>query len=440
MTKRILVLGDAMLDEWVSGNMASCQDGCVKFDHRDRIRTPGGAANAARSLIRSGAEVYLCAITGGLSLAADSGCFWHRDYEFIEGSIPIKRRYLCDRKIVFRVDEEKLGYGLKDTDLVTLRTLALKAVQTGSWDGVLISDYAKGFLTDDLIRGIIAFCNQQRVPVVADLKRSPSVGTGAILKCNQDYADKWGVHVLDHSPASVVTLGSRPPHISDQAGVSLQKAQEWRTVECRSHVGAGDCFASWFVLALANGHSLPEACREAHAAGRVHVQHLFGRPPWPHEIALDLDPVGGKVVRREGDLSGIRASHPGRIVFAPGVFRLLNAGHCWLLDWAKKQGDILVVGINDDLSAYRQKLKGYVLPLEERMRMLAGLECVDFVVPFPEDWPVNILWKLKPNLMVKGSEFRGKDVPGSDLTELLIAPEGPFPRHATDMVNEIRSA
>lgn len=435
---RLLALGEPMLDEAVCGRISTCQDHCPKLLRTERIRTPGGAAGAARQLAHSGADVYLCGPTGGMG--CDVPYTWNRDYEFVEGKVPVKRRFLCEQGVIrFREDVEEEGYGIKEQSLMGLRHLALQAVKNGRWDGVLISDYAKGFLTENLIREVCRFCEGEKIPVVADLKRAPSVGLGAVLKCNADYARQWGVSVLLHSPASVVTQGPHQPTISSSEGLEPIHSQVVRPVRCVSHVGAGDCFAAWLLLGLVEKLPLGEACRRAHAAGRVYVQHAFGRPPFPHEIGLDLDPVGGKVLRAQ-DLAGIRESHPGRIVFAPGVWRLLHPGHVHLLEWAKRQGDILVVGVNDDLSAFRQKLKNYVMPLEHRVAMLAALDSVDWVVPFSEDTPVEVIKMLKPDLMAKGHDRAGEEIPGSELCPTVISPEGSYSLHSTDLVAAIKSA
>lgn len=109
-----------------------------------------------------------------------------------------------------------------------------------------------------------------------------------------------------------------------------------------------------------------------------------------------------------------------RIVFTNGCFDLLHIGHLRYLDKAKTLGDILVVGVNSDASA--QGLKGPgrpVLPLEERMELLSGLECVDYVVSFDESAPLKLITVLKPHLLVKGGDWSTETIVGKEVVESL---------------------
>jgi len=104
----------------------------------------------------------------------------------------------------------------------------------------------------------------------------------------------------------------------------------------------------------------------------------------------------------------------GKIVFTNGVFDLLHPGHIELLQFAREQGDILVVGINDDESVRRLKgEKRPIFPLAERMEVLAALECVDYVVPFGEDTPLELIRALdRIDVLVKGGDYAPGEVVG----------------------------
>jgi rfaE bifunctional protein nucleotidyltransferase chain/domain len=103
-----------------------------------------------------------------------------------------------------------------------------------------------------------------------------------------------------------------------------------------------------------------------------------------------------------------------KTVFTNGVFDLLHPGHIQLLQFAREQGDILVVGINDDASVRRLKgEKRPIFPLAERMEILAALECVDFIVPFSEDTPLQLIRALgKIDVLVKGGDYAPGEVVG----------------------------
>jgi D-beta-D-heptose 7-phosphate kinase / D-beta-D-heptose 1-phosphate adenosyltransferase len=109
-----------------------------------------------------------------------------------------------------------------------------------------------------------------------------------------------------------------------------------------------------------------------------------------------------------------------RIVFTNGCFDFLHIGHLRYLEKAKALGDVLVVGVNSDLSV--QGLKGPerpILPLVERMEILAGLECVDYVTSFDESTPLELISLLKPNVLVKGGDWTKETTIGKEVVEGL---------------------
>jgi D-beta-D-heptose 7-phosphate kinase/D-beta-D-heptose 1-phosphate adenosyltransferase len=111
-----------------------------------------------------------------------------------------------------------------------------------------------------------------------------------------------------------------------------------------------------------------------------------------------------------------RAGH--KVVFTNGVFDILHAGHVKYLEFSRKQGDLLIVGVNADESVKR--LKGParpVNPLADRMAVLAGLQSVDYVVSFTEETPAGLIATLRPDVLVKGEDYSGKEVVGRDIVE-----------------------
>ncbi len=104
-----------------------------------------------------------------------------------------------------------------------------------------------------------------------------------------------------------------------------------------------------------------------------------------------------------------------RLVFTNGCFDILHAGHVRYLQAAKSEGDILLVGLNSDKSV--KKVKGEKRPLirqEQRAEILAGLECVDYVILFDESNPLNLIEAVTPDILVKGSDWDEKDIIGAE--------------------------
>ena len=329
--KTILVIGDAMEDLWFLGKQSPCQDGCMKFVSRRVAMTPGGAANAARSLFRWASKVRLISpwrvkvlILEGQDAMTSVEAFGQVDNELCheEGVsfLPRKSRYLDDGKVVYRDDIEDDHYGLDDERLAQYRQLTTLAVERLGIDAVLISDYAKGFLDGFTMRKIAAACHRRDIPVVADCKQAPGAYAGAILKYNSDYLTRYAGALLHK--CRVVTHGKHPPLVFIGGDMEVAVDQHrLPDVPCVDHVGAGDCFAGVLTLALAHGFDLAVSARIAHHAGRVYVTHPFSRPPWPFEVVKDADPVTGKVLNGKHAADLRRSLNGGRLVFANGVFR-----------------------------------------------------------------------------------------------------------------------
>lgn len=130
-------------------------------------------------------------------------------------------------------------------------------------------------------------------------------------------------------------------------------------------------------------------------------------------------PWGGVVAAGGARSLGLRLRRRGlRVAFTNGVFDLLHGGHLSLLWQARGLADVLVVGVNSDASVRRLKGRGRpIVPLAERMEMLAGLKPVDYVVPFAEDTPLRLIAALLPDVLVKGGDYRLDQIVGRDVVE-----------------------
>jgi rfaE bifunctional protein nucleotidyltransferase chain/domain len=441
--KKLAVIGDSIIDVWLGGRLVSSVDGCPAFDVMGGRTTPGGAAGAARALARWCSTAHL--ISPWRSpwrppWGPERGDAWAEvnDQLCLELGVtcmPTRERMVDESgKIVWRTNlHDASTYGLDNSGRQEARELALLALRQGGFHGVLVCDYLKGFLDRQTIREIIDFCKAYEIPCVVDGKRAPEAYTGAVLKCNQDYYINKTTMVHD---VAVVTRGRIGPllHHTEDNWHSLP---DGHPVVCRNHVGAGDCFAAHLLLGLVHGLSLVDAAGVAHSAGRAFVQHALPTPPWPFEVARDCTGHQGKVVLPV-DLAGLRRMHAGkRLVFTNGVFRLLTAAHVRMLAWAKEQGDVLVVAVNDATSAFRCRPGEFVLPEVDRLHLVGSQESVDWVVPMSEDDPRVIIEALAPDVLVKGGDYLGQRVPGDDLVkDVRFAPV--FEGHVGELTEAIR--
>ena len=184
--------------------------------------------------------------------------------------------------------------------------------------------------------------------------------------------------------------------------------------------GAGDTVISIFSLCYALGGSIPDCCRLSNLAASIvvskfgaatasiaEIYRIMGEPDEGESKVLSLEVALRKAVflRQQGK----------KIVFTNGCFDLVHAGHISSFRQAKQFGNVLFLGVNSDASI--RAIKGDKRPivdLENRLRLLQEIECVDYLVPFEEDTPQKLIEAIKPDVLVKGKDWEGKPVAGAD--------------------------
>jgi len=424
------VLGDAMIDEYyeVKVNRISPEFPMpiMWSPHSQRVRKPGGAANVAYQFKHFNVDPLLfCFYDDKAARVFDEhGLSWTcAPFSGIEASLPIKRRFLDGGVQVVRHDIESPNCGL-DEYLLDFVTEHLESViaKSSKPDVAILSDYNKGFFASEE-HSILDFYHD--VTTIVDPKNGPlSKWRGCtILKPNaKEAADLTGrstwreqaKHLQNETECEgvVITFGGEKV-----AGVWHDEFfcfNPTRTVEVESVIGAGDCFCATFAMAIGHGFSVPEAAEIAWTAGAVYVQNKMNRPIVPAEMAHR------GLVENGLDL----ASRDFKLVFTNGCFDILHEGHLETLRFAKSQGDKLVVALNSDDSVKRLKGPERPLkPLDQRMKVMAALEMVDFVVSFDEDTPLEIIKEIRPDVLVKGADYKKSDIVGADIVpEVLCAP------------------
>lgn len=414
-------VGDAMVDEYYSVKVNRISPEfpmpIMSSDHASSVKLPGGVANVAYQFRHFNVDARLVCIADDEAehvFSAYGVTRWDALCR-IRGKLPVKQRFLDGDVQVTRRDvevplcmvpPELLEYFLCDYGKVM-------AADPSRPDVAVLSDYDKGFFS----------CERQRVldfyrgcTTVVDPKRGPlSKWKGCtIFKPNAaeaialtgltGWADQ-AKYLRDTLECEAVVITHGGDYV---AGVSPDGPfchKPLRTTAARSVVGAGDCFGAVFAMAVGHGFPVPDAVVIAQVAGGAYVAHKMNRPVCPADLITDG-------VIAAGDL----AARDFKLVLANGCFDILHRGHLETLKAAKGLGDRLVVAVNSDASVAR--LKGPtrpVVPLEDRMRVLAALKWVDYVVPFDEDTPLEVIKAARPDVLVKGSQYLFGEVVGSDL-------------------------
>ena len=445
---RILVLGDVMLDRYLWGDVGRISPEApipvLQVSRReDRL---GGAGSVATMLGALDADVRLVAVVGD-DPEGQTVVELLRRMNIATGSIrtaadrptTVKERLLGRTQSrhpqqMIRVDRECTRPVAED-----LAERLLDDVRRGlEWaELLLVSDYDKGVCEDRLLAEAIAMANAAGVPVVADPIRDADYGRYAGCACitpNRTEAE-MALERRIRSPEEGLDAAERLLAFGvDSAAVTLDRdGIAWADARGHSRLfpvrprqvydvtGAGDMVISAIAYAVASGADWPTAMELANLAAGLEVERLgvvpLGRTEILASIAHAGFATGRKILSIEAldDALAARRVTGQRIVMTNGCFDLLHPGHVASLEFARSQGDCLVVGLNSDPSARALKGPGHpVVDQRGRAAMLAALACVDYVVVFDEASVAGLVERVAPDVLVKSAEYAVHEVVGHE--------------------------
>jgi rfaE bifunctional protein nucleotidyltransferase chain/domain/rfaE bifunctional protein kinase chain/domain len=467
---RVLVVGDALLDGWLTGDSQRLSREApvpvVAVEHAEY--TCGGAANTAANVAALGARAILVAPVGDdpdgfeLRRCIESGGVDAWLVEVPDRRTPAKRRLVAGDQIVVRMDEGDSG-PIPDDSGSRLRG-ALDAAVSGGVDAVVVCDYGLGAV-DDRVAGWLAD-RRADLPLLVvdahDVGRWAQIRPDLVTPSFAEVTPLLGVATAADRAKLVAArrrklyekLSAQIVAVTldvDGAVVLERGAPGYRTyaqpVPANRTAGAGDAYVAGFTLALATGAATAQAAEVAQLAATAATR----RPGTAVCDAASLVEVAGGAEEREVDaptLARLVEAHRAqgrRIVFTNGCFDVLHRGHVGYLNQAKREGDVLIVAVNSDDSVRR--LKGPdrpVNPVGDRVAVLAALSCVDHVVVFDEDSPVELLEFVRPDVYVKGGDYRPEKIPEAPLVIRLggvVRVLDHLPDHSTtQIIGRIRSA
>jgi D-beta-D-heptose 7-phosphate kinase/D-beta-D-heptose 1-phosphate adenosyltransferase len=442
--REVWVVGDLMLDEYVQGavDRISPEAPVPVVRVKDVHFRLGGAANVARQVAVLGARAVLGGVVGedttGEQLVADCA----RAGIDTRGVLRDRRRRTTRKLRVLGHGQQLVRLDWEDVracDEAIATDLEARLRNGGAPDAVILSDYAKGVLSDAMLARLIGTAREAGCRVLVDPKRrdlaaykgasvlTPNLGelsTASGTRLDPDDREAIAAAARPFIEAAeleamLVTLSDRGMLLVGRDGASFHVPAMRRAVS--DVTGAGDTAVAVLASTLAAGATLEQAMEIANAAAGLAVAEVGAVAVEPGQIGQALaDIPGGKVLGR-GELAaraaGWRAAGK-RIVFTNGCYDLLHAGHLSLLHASAALGDVLVLAINSDESVRR--LKGPtrpIVPATERAALLAALSCVDAVTVFDEDTPLETLEAVRPHVLVKGQDYGLKDVVGRELVE-----------------------
>ena len=459
----VAVIGDVMIDAYIWGDCqrVSPEAPVAVVDSKSRSYRLGGAGNVVSNLIALDCEVTLFSVIGDDENAKIlEGMLESKVSKYLikeKGRITTKKmRIMASKQQVLRVDDEVKRDILQESIEKILKDLE---ANIDKFNLILLSDYAKGVVTDELSKRVIELANKKNIPILIDPKGSNySKYEGATLltpnKKEASIATK--IDIIDSDSAYRATkwlkdnLGLKYGVLTlSESGIAILdnnfKIVPTVAKEVYDVTGAGDTVLAALGVAIANGASLEEAAEFANSAAAVVVAKVGSATATIDEI-LDYNSrlkrvdIEDKIVTKSDAKEIVKEYKKSgkKIVFTNGCFDILHKGHAYYLNEAKKAGDILIVGLNSDGSVKR--LKGESRPInseDDRAYLLSALSSVDFVVIFDEDTPYDLIESIKPNILVKGADYRGKEVVGANLVDELMLIDFVEGRSTTNIVKKI---
>ena len=394
--RQIKVFGDIMLDEWVYGNLSKYSvEAPIKIFTTNKLDySLGGVGNLAANLKSLNINLKLFSSIG-------SDDYGNKIKEillkkkinfqlFHRSQTTLKRRYFIKKQNLFRNDVEKFE---KENNF--------EKINLKNNEIVIISDYQKGFVTKNFHKYLM----QKNIITMIDPKNKPEFYKKAFLvKPNLKKFEEW-CGSLSYSKAFallkkmkwtwlVITCGSRGVHVFNKYG--LHNHYKVKKVEKPNIVGAGDIFFASLISCYINNNDIFTSCELASYAT-------------------------SKIIHRSNKRLVKKENFKKDRVFTNGVFDILHKGHKDILKFSRKIGDRLIVGINSDLSVKKNKGKNRPYnDLNTRINNLKKLKFIDQIIPFKEKTPINLIRKLKPDVIIKGNDYKFKEIAGRNISNIIL--------------------
>jgi D-beta-D-heptose 7-phosphate kinase/D-beta-D-heptose 1-phosphate adenosyltransferase len=435
----VLVVGDMMLDKYIIGTVERISpEAPVPVLRQSEVRRKlGGSGNVVLNAASLGAKVRAVGRIGD----DNEGLFFRETIKrlgvddhllFVSGNTIVKTRVAAQNQQFIRIDEET----------ITAPNESVKSEIKAQIDNILqditvviISEYAKGFVTDDIAQTFIKAAKAKDIPVFADPKGKSAAkykGATAITPNNREFMDLTGLAAIPND-VTIKIQALRLCEENEWDYLILTRSEKGISIiDCVNAVktdhpaiakevidvtGAGDTVIATCAIAYGAGFSIDECARLANLAASIVVSKFGAAQTTIEELAAAQNHKSAELPTLDTLLWELKAlrEQSKRIVFTNGCFDLVHAGHISSFKQAREFGDVLMVAVNSDSSIRRIKGESRpVINLLNRVKLLAAIRYVDFVIPFEEDTPQLLIEQIKPDVLVKGKEWEGKEVAGAE--------------------------
>jgi D-beta-D-heptose 7-phosphate kinase/D-beta-D-heptose 1-phosphate adenosyltransferase len=437
---KVLVIGDAILDTYIltTPEKFSREAPVPVFNIQQYKHQCGGAANTAVNVAALGAETYFLTVTGKDACSRKISEILRKNKVHAEYIVKDKTRTTISKKrvtassnILMRIDAGTVTPISEHCEKELLNKLHELREHI---DVIIISDYNNGVITNAIIDGIKTLKESTHIPVIVDardLSKYRSLKPTAVKPNYEEILSILNVEKLDGSKRlhQVLQLQKEFFEITgaqliaatfDADGVLfLQNGKAPHRILCepldnKRAIGAGDTFTSALSLSLALKIDGNVAAEIAASAAAIVIQKDGTASCTNNELKSYFNVVPKHILKIEAlneIVKGLKKQGK-KIVFTNGCFDILHSGHIYLLNNARKAGDVLIVGVNSDASI--TKLKGNGRPInnfEDRIMVLAGLQSVDYIILFEEESPVDLIKTIHPDIFIKGGNYTEQTIP-----------------------------
>lgn len=433
MKPTIIVCGDIMLDHNIYTRVEKIANEAPipVFNHQSEEWNLGGAGNVVKNLQSLGCEqLYVFGVIGDdkngervtqlvTQLKIQNKIVTAPSYK-----TTTKIRFFCEKQLQFRCDIENSVIERQSLNHILFVDEIEKILLRERVDCIILSDYNKGVLTRDQCQSIITLANRYKVMTCVDPKEDPTKYVGCtLIKPNRTEAYKLfkvpdgssieevhnKIKEIVNCQYSVITLAEKGITLFDGTTLFHERPTVRNIIDV---TGAGDIVCSIISYFINSTTSLSKLLQLATRLATKSVEFPGTYTIQPSDLTELNDSNKSNILFEE--LKCIPRDGK-KLVFTNGCFDLLHSGHLELLRFCKQKGDIVVVGLNSDESV--RGLKGPSRPIQTetiRMDVLSALQCVDYVILFEESTPYNILQELRPDILVKGGDYRVEDIIGRE--------------------------
>ena len=463
----VLVIGDLMIDHYLFGetNRISPEAPVQVVDIKKEKSVLGGAGNVVNNLISLGADVTVMSVLGDDEIANELkqmldniSCKYVTILDENRKTTK-KTRIVASNQQVVRYDNESKT----DINQECEKALTIKLLECiSTFDIVLVSDYGKGVITNELMSKIIFIASGSDIKVIVDPKGndySKYRGAYALTPNKKELEEATNIKITDDKSLQesliklqflssvkvpLTTLSEEGIAILDNSNEVLKMPTVAK--EVFDVTGAGDTVLSALGYCIAQNKSITQSLEFANLAAGVVVSKIGSATASIEEIeeyksSLHKSSIQSHIKTFDEikfTLKRLKEKNA-KIVFTNGCFDILHRGHVSYLDTAKSFGDILILGLNSDESVKR--LKGDSRPInnqEDRGYILAALESVDYVVNFDDDTPYELIKQIQPDILVKGADYENKEVVGSDIAKELKLVKFIHGKSTSSTINKIK--